>query len=370
MKTMIKLSFVMAAYAVVACVGLAGVYLLTAPRIEAAAREEANAGFRAVFADADEFVDVSAELASPSSAVSFDRAVVAKKSGAAIGLCVQATGATYKSSTILVGVDMSRKLLPLVFMANTDTPGLGTKTAEPEFAGQFSGKSLDDGFAVGKDIAAISGATISSRGVTAMVRLASYAAGEYLAKNFGAAAGSAPAPVVVDLAPMPVETALAELFPESEYAPVEGFANALERSIVFDGAWLARKDGKVVGIAVLARGQTYHASTALVGVRLDGTLAGLRITATTDSKNYGYHMLDPAFYGTFTGKPVADGFLAKPATAAGDVDSISGATISTMGIANIAKVASLSGAAYLAESHGGKKPPAGELILNVIPLEE
>ncbi|RXL94107.1 electron transport complex subunit G, partial [Citrobacter sp. AAK_AS5] len=37
MKTMIKLSFVMAAYAVVACVGLAVVYRITAPRIEAAA---------------------------------------------------------------------------------------------------------------------------------------------------------------------------------------------------------------------------------------------------------------------------------------------------------------------------------------------
>ncbi len=372
MKTMIKLSFVMAAYAVVACVGLAVVYRITAPRIEAAAGAEVNERLRVIFPDADGFSEVTADVHSGSKIVAFNQAFVASKGDETLGMVIKATGPTYKTSTILVGVNMKRELLPIVFLENNDTPGLGTKTAESDFAGQFSSKSLDDAFAVGDDVEAISGATISSKGVADILKFAGYAAGAYLAEHHGAPAGSGDAPVAVELAPMENDVALAELFPGATCTVVEGIANTLEGSVVFDKTWIVEKDGAVSGVAIQARGQTYKASTVIVGVNRDRTLAGLRIVATGDTKNYGRNMLDPAFYGAFTGKSVDDRFMVKPADPDGDVDSISGATISTMGVANMVKVAGLEGAAFLAASYGGKKPPAAidGIELNLIPDQE
>ncbi len=379
MKTMVKLSFVLGIYAAIACVALAGVYILTAPRIAAAARAEVNASLGAIFPEADDFVEVTDEVESPSSSIAFNGAFLAKKGDGVLGMVVKATGATYKSTTLLVGVDMKRALRPLVFMENTDTPGLGTKTSEEPFAGQFAGKSLDDAYAVGKDIQAISGATISSKGVALIARVAGYAAGEYLASTHGAPAGKGAAPVVAELAPMGDEKALAELFPDCEFEPVGDLGNGLERTIVFDAAWVARKDGKTAGVAVKARGQTYKASTLIVGVRPDRTLAGMRVSATSDSKNYGYEMLNPEFYGVFAGMSVdarftvrAGGAVAEAEADAGEIDSISGATVTTLGVANIVKVAALSGAAWLADGKGGKAAPAGAgpFSLNELPEQE
>ncbi|HOT62062.1 MAG TPA: FMN-binding protein [Treponemataceae bacterium] len=372
MKTMIKLSFVLAAYAVVACVGLAFVYIATAPRIAAAAEAETKGALRAIFPAASDFDEVTGQVAAADESVSIDRAYVARDGDAVLGMVLQATGATYKTSTILVGVDMSRRLLPLVFVANTDTPGLGTKTAEEPFVGQFSSKSIDDPFKVGSDVAAISGATISSKGVASIVQLAGYAAGDYLAKNHGAPAGTGSAPVVKKDAPMPVDVALADLWPTASFEDITGqVENTLERSVVITGAWLAMRDGKAIGIAVQAKGQTYKASTILVGVGLDRMLVGVRVNETADSKNYGYAMTSPDFYGPLAGKSVDDPWLVKPTVPDGDVDSISGATISTQGFANMVKVAGLEGARYLAERSGGKPGAMPKSIrLNVIPEEE
>ncbi|HNY22198.1 MAG TPA: FMN-binding protein [Treponemataceae bacterium] len=188
MKTMIKLSFVMAAYAVVACVALAFVYIATAPKIAAAAQEELNASLRVVFSDASTFEDVTADgVGSGAGQIAIDRAYLAKKDGTTVGMVIQATGPTYKTSTVLVAVGMDRRIIGIKLLANSDTPGLGTKTAEPGFAGQFASKSVDDAFAVKADVQAISGATISSRGVAAIVRVAGRAAGNYLAAKAGGA---------------------------------------------------------------------------------------------------------------------------------------------------------------------------------------
>lgn len=382
MKTMIKLSFIMAAYAVVACVGLALVYNLTAPVIAESANQAVKNSLKVVFPAATDFEDVTDKVKSDSASIAFDRAYLAKSGDDVVGMIVQATGPTYKSSTLLVGVDMQRKLLPPVFMANTDTPGLGTKTAESPFADQFPGKSVDDKFKIGTDISAISGATISSRGVSSIVKIAGWKAAEYLAANCGGAAGTGEAPLVVDLAPMPAMDALADMFPGAEYERLADntITNEVEKSVVFTGAWLVKKDAKVVAAAIQAKGQTYYASTLLVAVNLDRTLAGVRVNETKDSRVYGFNMVSPDFYGQFTGKAVDDPYQVSlsesggaPADSPDDVDAISGATVSTMGVANIVKVAAYSGSAFLAKEYGGKKGPAlpkDGMVLNVLPEQE
>ncbi len=372
MKTMLKLSFVMGVYAAVACLALAGVYLLTAPRIAAAENRAVYETLSVIFPDADNFKDVSGSVTSPGGQIVFDGAYVAYTGSEVVGMVIRATGPTYKSSTLLVGVDTKRTLKPVQFMANTDTPGLGTKTAEPAFSGQFTGKAIDDAFSLGDDLDNISGATISSRGVAEIVKIASWSAGDYLAREHGSLAGTGDGPKIVELAPMEAQKALEDIFPGSEFVPIENLANTLERSIVFDRSWLVRSGDTVVGVAIEARGQTYKATTAIVGVTPDRILAGVRITETTDTKNYGWNMNDPAFYGLFTGMSADAPFLVRPTSADGDIDALSGATVSSLGFANIVKVASLEGARYLADNEGGKPAPASaqELVLNVIPDEQ
>lgn len=373
MKSMIKLSSVLAAFTVTACLCLALVYQVTAPYIAANEDRALTKGLSQIFPGADRFETLEDFPSSGISTISFDGAYLAVTGDEALGMVVRITGPTYKSSTILVGVDSNRSLKPLVFIENTDTPELGTKTAESPFVDQFTGKSLDDPFALGTDLDGISGATISAKAVTRLVQLAGYQAGEYLAKNHGAAKGSTSAPVIEEVAPMPLEAALADIWPGNTFEDISSkISNTIERSVVFDSAWLVRNDTSVTGIAIQARGQTYKASTILVGIGLDCTLAGVRINETKDTVNYGYAMVDPAFYETFTGKSVNDAFLVAPTSPDGDIDAISGATVSTLGVANILKIAAVEGSRYLAENHGGKSglEIPDPFVLNEIPEQE
>lgn len=373
MKSMAKLSGTLAAFTVAASLCLALVHLFTEPYIRANEEKTQNAGLQRIFPEATQFDPVEDFPESGISSVTFDTAYVAKTGNDVLGVIVRATGATYKTSTLLVGVDPDRILKPVVFIENTDTAGVGTKTEESSFIDQFSGKSADDSFELGNDIDGISGSTISARGVTLIIQVTAHHAGEYLAEHHGGKAGSGTAPVVKEAAPMGVEEALADIWGDLDRMDISGeIENTIERSVVFDGAWLIRDGDEVAGAAVLARGQTYKASAILVAVRPDRTLAGIRIIETTDTRNYGYAMVEPDFYELFTGKPVDDAYLVAPTVPDGDIDAISGATISTLGAANMIKIAAWEGSRYLADNHDGMSGPDrdGSFVLNEIPQWE
>ena len=73
---------------------------------------------------------------------------------------------------VMVGFDMDKDdLAGIGLTTHKETPGLGARAAEPEFTGQFTahpffGLSLKN---KGGDIDAVSGATITSTGVTGAV---------------------------------------------------------------------------------------------------------------------------------------------------------------------------------------------------------
>ena len=157
MKQMIKLALTLSAYAVIACLALAAVYNFTAPRIAEVKIEKTNRALKAVFPEAEDFKEISAEIPEGLNKTTFLNAYTAIKNGKTI-----------------------RKI---EFLELTDTPSLGSKAADEPFAGQFNGKALDSAFEVNADINAIGGATITSRGVAAIVKDASVTAIEYMAKN-------------------------------------------------------------------------------------------------------------------------------------------------------------------------------------------
>lgn len=79
---------------------------------------------------------------------------------------------------MMIGINKSGTVNGVQIIEQSETPGLGAKIAEPSFVNQFVGVTLEKGnLKVKKDdpsgmIDGISGATISSRAVTAMVKKA------------------------------------------------------------------------------------------------------------------------------------------------------------------------------------------------------
>ena len=221
MKNMLKLGLSLAIYASVACVCLSLVNMVTAPAIAAAKERELNAGLAVVFPEADSFEAAPGFTSDTETSVKVTNLYLAKKAGQVMGAVVQANGPTYDKAEMLIGITLDRSITGIQFLSLTDTPGFGQKAAEPEFAGQFAGKSIDDGFNAGADVVAISGATITTKGVSQLIKYSAYVAGEYLAANYGGAAGSGEAPVIAAAAePMSYEEAGASLFPAEEYPNV------------------------------------------------------------------------------------------------------------------------------------------------------
>lgn len=182
MKQMIKLALILMAYTAVACVGLAFVNNFTAPAIAENEKAELNNGLKNVFVDADAFEPVTDFQVGTKDGINLEALYLAKSGDTILGCVIRASGATYDKATILAGVDTNGKMTSIQFLTLTDTPGFGQKAAEPPFADQFKGKAVTDAFEVKADIQVISGATITSVGVAKILKVATSAASEYLAK--------------------------------------------------------------------------------------------------------------------------------------------------------------------------------------------
>ena len=75
--------------------------------------------------------------------------------------------------TMMVGVDANKAITGISVISHSETSGIGTKVVgnEPNSAGepvldQFIGMSGSDSLVVGKNVIAVSGATVSTKGIT------------------------------------------------------------------------------------------------------------------------------------------------------------------------------------------------------------
>lgn len=192
MIKMIKLGLTLAAYAVASCFCLALVNNVTAPAIAKHQAAKVSGGLTIVFADADTFEAVT-DFEKPTGTSVIDAMYVAKKGDSVVGAVTQITGATYDKATILVGQDLQGNVTGVQFLELSDSPGFGQKAKDPAFTvssgktfyNQFAGKKVTDGFTPGDTFEAITGATITSKGVGALLNDATSAAGKYLAEKFG-----------------------------------------------------------------------------------------------------------------------------------------------------------------------------------------
>ena len=150
---------------------LAAVWAKTDPvraRAEAQEREEA---LKALVPQADSILPVKAVVIGGKEGEIYE----ARAGGRTVGWVADCTGRGYSSFIhMLVAVDMDYKVTGIDILGHGETPGLGDQIEEPWFKAQFRGKGVDNLVVVkgetATDIQAISGATISSRGVTKGVR--------------------------------------------------------------------------------------------------------------------------------------------------------------------------------------------------------
>jgi len=80
-----------------------------------------------------------------------------------IGYCINVTSNGYCGPIhILFGIDKSGVIQGMEILEHRETTGVGSRITEGSFIGQFKGKCAAD-IVIGKDIDAVTGATISSK---------------------------------------------------------------------------------------------------------------------------------------------------------------------------------------------------------------
>jgi len=171
MKDILKVALVLALVCVIAAVSLAAVNEVTQKEILRRSQEELKEALRAVFPGADAFQVM--QLSLPKETESKDFSILelyqAFSGDKEIGYVFKVASSGYGGPIVmLIGVSTKdNKITGIQILEHQETPGLGSNVAEPEFLGQFIGKSITDPFKLNQDVKAITGATISSR---AMVR--------------------------------------------------------------------------------------------------------------------------------------------------------------------------------------------------------
>ena len=157
MKEMMRYGFILALICVVAAGLLAGVNVLTRPKIIAQARLEEQAGLKEVMPLASKFVAVKSDA---NKDVAYYKAF--DNQDKLMGYVFKASQKGY-SSTIetLAGIFLDDRISAIKVIFQNETPGLGSRITEDKFRNQFNNQSS----LVLADVSAITGATISSRAV-------------------------------------------------------------------------------------------------------------------------------------------------------------------------------------------------------------
>ncbi|MEG0377765.1 MAG: RnfABCDGE type electron transport complex subunit G, partial [Eubacterium sp.] len=154
--------------------------------------EEANTIARQqVLPDADKFemvenLEITAKNTLPTDYEAVKEAYAGFKGDKVVGYTIKTTPSGYAGEIeVLTGISLEGKITGITILSQSETPGLGAKSTEPAFQEQYKDKDakkeitvIKGGEPTGNQVAAITGATITSKAVTAGVN--------YSEKIFGA----------------------------------------------------------------------------------------------------------------------------------------------------------------------------------------
>jgi electron transport complex protein RnfG len=165
MRDFVKMISILFIVCGLAAGSLAVVNAVTKERIATYEKRRRDAALQEVSPGADEFKNVAP-----------DRVWEAWREGQKVGEVFLSQVQGYSGAiTLVFGIDSEGGVTGLQVLSHTETPGLGAKIATAHFKDQFKNKRVEQ-LTLKKDdpakgqIDAITGATISSRAVTAAVR--------------------------------------------------------------------------------------------------------------------------------------------------------------------------------------------------------
>ncbi len=148
------------------------------------------------------------------------------------------------------------------------------------------------------------------------------------------------APKIADNQAKKVSAAMQEFFPDNglTFETINDFTPPVVGSITVDEMYVAKRGSEIIGAAAQVTGPTYDQGTILIGIKTDGTVAGLKFLKLTDSPGFGLKANDSTFklpngktfYGQFEGKNAKEGFVAGK-----NFDAISGATITSVAVSSL-----------------------------------
>ncbi|GKZ04543.1 electron transport complex subunit G [Paraclostridium bifermentans] len=175
MKDIFRLGAILFVICAVASLMLSLTNNITAPVIEQRNIQANNESRQEVLQVAEEFSevkDVKGDL--------IEEVYQGTKGGEVVGYTIKTTPKGYGGKVeVMVGISNDGKISGVKIGNHSETPGLGSKSADPSFKDQYNGKSTKTPLNVVKgnasnenDIVAISGATITSKAVTAGVNAA------------------------------------------------------------------------------------------------------------------------------------------------------------------------------------------------------
>jgi electron transport complex protein RnfG len=163
-ESIVKSTIVLTVVCLIAAGLLGYSYVLTKDKIDEQNKKALNEQLKQVFPDATEFKEET-----NSQEQSYFTALNGKD---LIGYAAVAESPGYSSVLqILVGMNLSKQVTGVRIIYQSETPGLGTEAAKPLFYNQFTGKTSKETQLkkFGGTIDGITGATISSKAVTAGV---------------------------------------------------------------------------------------------------------------------------------------------------------------------------------------------------------
>ncbi|GAA0090739.1 RnfABCDGE type electron transport complex subunit G [Paraclostridium bifermentans] len=175
MKDIFRLGAILFVICAVASLMLSLTNNITAPVIEQRNIQANNESRQEVLQVAEEFnevKDVKGDL--------IEEVYQGTKGGEVVGYTIKTTPKGYGGKVeVMVGISNDGKISGVKIGNHSETPGLGSKSADPSFKDQYNGKSTKTPLNIVKgnasnenDIVAISGATITSKAVTAGVNAA------------------------------------------------------------------------------------------------------------------------------------------------------------------------------------------------------